>query len=395
MAVFKNRRGTVQNTFAVGLVGLVVVGSCFMIVDRGMRSGDKDSRASGVASEKMLLRIDRERAKPAELPPAAIKNVSFPVRQSSRRIQTSHLQSIKTFHQLPRSEAEFAKAFERAASSSCVLVPEGYPLELSSFTPFAAGGHKLLKGQELPPPSIRRHAVSIGLAVSPGDRHALPALTGHLIVSYIQEHFVSIQARIVKDPLTLGLFLAPEPMAATAKFQGALITERIQPAVRSSIQNFRSLGLLIEHGREPRPESLRTLVLVHKYLLAKPGSRTSSRPRPQYELVIIRGREKDGHLELHSFVTSNSRRVLHYLGESRKPRRTTDCNIQATIYFSEYSHASLVPVKGIVRKSLVKSQSHFSLDKLKVFVKHRHWEGDVWDNVTEVLDNIIDGKITS
>jgi len=121
----------------------------------------------------------------------------------------------------------------------------------------------------------------------------------------------------------------------------------------------------------------------------------SCQPRPQYELVFIRAREKDERLELHSFVTSKKRRRLHYLGKSRKPRQTADCNIKASIYFSEYTHGSLVPVKGIVRKSQIKNHSRYSLDQLKAFLEHRQLQGDVWDNVTKLLDNIIDGKLSN
>ena len=135
-------------------------------------------------------------------------------------------------------------------------------------------------------------------------------------------------------------------------------------------------------------------VLVHKHLASDAGSRDSAPPRPQYELVFIRAREKHGQFELHSFVTSDSRRVLHYLGKSRKPQRVTECDIRAAVYFSEYSHASLVPAKGVVRKTHVNSRKHYPLDKLNTVVRSRQYEGDVWDNVTELLDSIIDDALS-
>ena len=379
---------------ALSIVAMVTVASAAMIIDKKSREANNKPTRSAARVEESLEPVRNESSPEVQLlTPTPIARTAVLHTQAPQHSTSSDLPSVKTISHLPKTEQEVIAAFDQAVSRSCQVLPAGNPLELSSFTPFVACGQTKRLGNALPPPSVRRHILSVGLDVSPQDQRNLPTLSGSMILSYLQQHFVSIQACVAKDSLTQALYLYPELYGATAKFQGASMTENIEQAVAESARNFRCLGLLVPPGTVAQPESLRTLVLVQKYVLASQERGASSQPRPIYELVFVRARQRNGRFELHPFVTFGSRRELHYLGDGRKPRQTGDCDIQATVFFSEYSHASQYPVKGVVRNSKVRSRQRFSLQTLEAFVRRQQPNGDVWDNITEILDAIIDGRV--
>ena len=185
--------------------------------------------------------------------------------------------------QLPVGDSELESAFNRGSRYQCKIIGAGKPLMLSNFIAMPLPPGQKNAADKLPPLMRRMPALTVGLDIAPGDRGDLPTLSSRMILSYLDENYVSIQAQVLKDPATREIYLHPRPVAATAAYRGATVSAKCESAVLASIKNFRSLGLLVKPDTEPTPADLRTLVLLNRYEMASIGSNT----QPKYELVLL------------------------------------------------------------------------------------------------------------
>jgi hypothetical protein len=298
---------------------------------------------------------------------------------------------IKTFSKIPRSGTEVASAHLKSQFQVVDFLPRGEPLEISSFTPILTPRDKGEKHAKTPNPSTRRPIFSVGIEVAAEDRPKLPQLSSATILAYLDNHYVSLQARIQKEAKTGELYLHQRPIAMTAKFGPVRLTEDFTPAVAQSVREMRSLGLYLPAKSDPTPDNLRTLFLVHKHNAAddKGGS------TPRYEFIIVRGKPNLGgsRLDMHCFATSGDRSEIHYLKPQRAPGRYNDCTLRASVYFSRYTD-SIVPAESVVRSQSIESQASFTSLQLDGYVKHvLKVSGNCWDHINDVLDAIIDRKL--
>lgn len=299
------------------------------------------------------------------------------------------LNETSVVHRLPETDDEIRSVYRRRGRYTARLIPQGQPLELKAFTQSMLGVR--VNGKDAMNPFARRHVLSVGIKVSPSDRSSLPRLSGRMITGYLDTHFVSVQARVVKDPVTRKQYLGPEPIAVMGRFGGPSISDPMEVAVQNSISQLRGVGLLMKEGDEDIPENRRTLVMVHRYPYAPSGPATSAKMR--HELMFVRARESErgGELVLHAFSTSGNRSHLTYHGKTRRPRRMTDCDVQASVFFSDYSHASLVPTKGISRVSKSFGKLRYTIEAVDASLKNRDPNASFWTDATQALDNIIEG----
>ena len=282
--------------------------------------------------------------------------------------------------QLPVGESELESAFSQGSRFRCQVLAPGQPLMLTNFValPLPPGQ----KNNEKLPPLLRRMpALTVGLKIAPGDRKDLPTLSSRMILSYLDDHYMSIQAQVLKDPVTREIYLHPRPVAATAAYRGASVSAKSEPAVLDSIENFRSLGLLVKPDVEATPADLRTLVLLHRCDMAAIGSNT----QPTYELVFIRATVENEEPKLRAFVTSHNRTILHDLGDVTRPFTASSCDILASVFFTKYTNASLVPSESAVRTSQIGGQQ-YSITDLEQYLNKNGVEGDIWANMLDVID---------
>ena len=138
------------------------------------------------------------------------------------------------------------------------FVPSGEPLELNSFTPYLTKHDRRVdKNARLPNPSTRRPMFSVGISVDKEDQLRLPKLSATKIVDYLDEHYVSVQARIQKDAATGALYLHHRPIVVTAKYGAVRLTEDFTPAVANSVREMHSLGVYLPTSQPPKPANLR------------------------------------------------------------------------------------------------------------------------------------------
>ena len=319
---------------------------------------------------------------------------------------------VRLLRSLPRTEAEVARAHEQHRGLACETLPANTLLEQRSFLLEAANPLDALddarrRNSELPVPTSRRAILSVGTDMTRPDQQQLPALSRGQILDYLQGHYVTVQARVQRDLIDGELYLHHRPYAGVGLFRGPRFTEDGNELILESIQNIRSLGVYLKPGARATPQALRTLVLVHKNMVVAPAVTTAApQASPAFELVFLHARpaarakpttasKVTDELELHTIVTSQHRTRWNYLEPYQTPTRPADCSICATVYFTDYKVANLIPAATVTRRVTVRSRTGFEREALDRYAREQSWQGDALDNLTETLDAIIDGNVPS
>ncbi len=348
---------------------------------------------------------------------------------------------IVVIRTIPRSEADMALAYERSRSKACRCIPADQPVEMTDFgmsslvaptrkshadselsrprgggqgsvklkpevsskTKRAGMSHReefFSKREALPIPTARYCALSLGLGMLPADQRQLPTLSGGLILDYLSRHYLWVQMQVHKDLGTGELYLNQNPLAAVAEFRGARLTQEFVEMTAAAVNDMRALGLYVKTGVKASPENLRTAVLLFKHNLAEPGAITLAGPqfKPDYELLFVRllppsNGSRRSEPKLHVFATSDQRGTLHYLRTGSGPSTPDECSIKGLIFFTEYKYANRLPAASATRKVSVRAKASYALSDLDAYAAQCGWKGDASDNLTEVLDAIIDGQV--
>ena len=296
---------------------------------------------------------------------------------------------MKLVRIVPRTESELSAAFGKAAGSACEQVDADEPLEITSFMPYLSARDST---DGLPVSSSRRHALTVGLDMLRSDENDLPLVSRGKILEYLNDHFVSVQAREQRDLATDKLYLHDRPMAIVARFRGPKLTQGFEALVAESVRDIRSLGLYVKSRTRLKPEDMRTMVLVHKNTFFDDTLVTgTTRTKPNYELAFIHARDvgKEDQLEIHSFCTSHQRRQWHYLNPGYPPTRPIDCSIRGTITFTDFKYG-LVPAASVTRNFHVRARSSYRREDLSRYLASHSLNGEVYDNNTEILYAVID-----
>jgi hypothetical protein len=310
---------------------------------------------------------------------------------SARAASEPLIRDVRTISSIPKSSGEIKDQYDRSKAFSAELLPEDEPLEIKSFAPFLTKSDELEARKKVPNACSRRHVMSVGLEMLNDDQKHLPFLSREQILAYLKQHFVSIQARVYREPVSRALYLGSRCLAATRAFRGATMTKPFSPTVAESVSNIRSLGLLLPERTPSIAANLRTLVMVHKNQLSQEGAGLPV-AKVNYELVFIRAREiKPDQLELHAFATTDERTRFHWLKPAESPAIPSDCSVRGAVFFTEYSHQGLYPKSAVIRRSLIVGQKSYPWEKVDKYAR-RTFNLPAMDSMNQVLDSIITGE---
>jgi hypothetical protein len=298
---------------------------------------------------------------------------------------------IKTIKTLPLTTLDVERAFERSVADACEQLPNGEPLEVRKFMTYLTQRDRN-HNKTSPKPSARHHLFTVGLEFTSEDRAALPTLSSSTIASYVEENFVTVQARVRKDYLDHKLYLHHRPLALTAKFAHAATTQSFEPIIAANIKDFHGIGMFVKDARTLRAEKLRTMVMVFKNKILRPGS---NRPSDQFEFAFVRAREgkTNDRLDLHTFVTSNNRDRLHYMQAYTQPTGQNGCGILGRIAVTKYDGTGMYPTTSATRSFKIDSRTQILMSAVEEFCRRNQIPGGMSENLDVVLDAIIDGKL--
>lgn len=301
------------------------------------------------------------------------------------------VRDIRTISGLPLQVSDLKAAHDRSGGFAAELLPEGEAFEITKFTPYLTKRDEQEATNKRTDTCTRRHALSVGLEVLVDDQKHLPVLSREQILSYLKSHFVTVQVRVYREPISRALYLGPRCLAATRSFVGNPLSQAFSPTVAESLVNMRSLGLMLPVRAKATPENLRTLVIAHKNEISS-GTR-SSLAKTTYELMFVRAHEAGpDRLELHVFATSDERTRLHLVKSAEKPTIPADCSVRGAVHFTEYSHGGVYPKKAVTRRSTVTSLKTFAWSDIESFSRKR-FDRPVTEDIAPVLDAIISGDL--
>jgi hypothetical protein len=307
---------------------------------------------------------------------------------------------VKTISDIPATGPEIERAFTAAANQACDLLPADSPMLVHGYaaalTPRDQRENAALKA--IPNPSTRRPMFTVGVQVAREDLGRLPTLSASTILDYLKNHYVSVQARVQRDPARQTLYFHHRPIAATGTYAGTKLSTEFSVAVASTVRDLHSLGVYVPPGLPPTPENLRTLVMVHKHLAVEPNPVRpgSDRVEPRYEFIMVRGRPSlaGNQLDMHIFTTSDDRRKLHYLQSGLGARRPEECTLKAEVMFTKFGVGALEPTESAMRRKVINSRYSFDLHQLDAYTKTiLKKNGTALENLNNVLDAVIDGKL--
>lgn len=322
---------------------------------------------------------------------------------------------LLTLRQIPVSDSEVESAWKQAASMACEAISPNEPFEITRPTPFLTDNDRRQATQRTLTPGMRQHMLSIGLHLPRKVEQSLPMLSKIPIMDYIRRHYVTIQARVHRDPVTGIPYLHQRPLAGTIQYSGSRMTLEFTDTVARSVNDFRSLGLWLGPDEDPTPQNLRTLVLVDRYETGQSGL-SSGRSKAAFELMFVRARFKNkrgvagdqaesksnmvmdengvSNLILHTFVTTNGRQTLHYIAPDAEVRDSQQCGIRVLVQFTSYAHGAY-PTGSVVIGQEVRSKMTYSEDKINRFARQKGWKGGRFAHLSQLLDAIIDKQLAA
>ena len=300
----------------------------------------------------------------------------------------------QVLRRVPHTEAEVAAAFAASRNAS-VQVAVGDPMELASFDQETSYDVTVAGKKDKARFQYARIPVfTYGLALTDADQQNLPAVSKGTILDRINDNYICMQIRVHRDMATGAVYLYYKPFAAVGSYtlEG---TQEFTPLMEDSVRDCRGIGLFVKSGTPLSAEAFRTFVAVSKTMVVVDEDRDAPKPRERenYEYFIVRGRPAGDSLELHAFATDQDRKVLHDVKPFTPPKNADECSVKSTMLFTQYTVAKQSPSAKVVRFISLNERLTVSMADLDKFVASAGMQGDALDNLTFVLDAIIDGKV--
>ena len=308
----------------------------------------------------------------------------------ARKTVADEFSDIKIIRSLPRSTTDLERAHRSSQSDACERIPESQSLELSSFTTILTERDKRDGIRARPIPAARHSVLSVGLIIENSDRSSLPIISRSAILDYIDKNYVAIQLRVRRD-LDRKLYFHHRPLAITAQYKGSKLTQKFEPIVTNTIKDFHSIGVFTKVTERLKPENLRTVVLLFKNSVLKPGLRTGE----QFEFAFVRGRQgkTDNRLDTHLFVTTNDRTQVTYLNPYVPPISPNSTSIRGSVVITDFDSKGIYPRESATRSYRLDTRRVYSMTSIDAYCKEKGLPGGIYENLEEVLDALIDEKI--
>jgi hypothetical protein len=300
--------------------------------------------------------------------------------------------NLRLLKSIPVSPTELEAAYRQGKNDTCEITEEGEPLVITQFLGRLTSRDKFR--ETVVRPGTRRHVASIGLSLLPSDARLLPTLSRSTILRYIDSHFISLQARIEKDPVTAKWQLQYRPIAVIGSYSRAGTTQSFVDAIVTTIRDIRGLGIY----RDPKSESesQTAILLFRSEWLDEAGLKPKARIEYCFMHAVPKTAPFEGDpISLHFFFTSDDRTEWHYFPakDSRLPQAVSQCSIHAKVRFVEFDSSGLEPKSGLVRQMQSSSRDRFGQKEIEAFLKENNKEG-TWDrNLTALLDAVVESKI--
>ncbi len=305
---------------------------------------------------------------------------------------------------IPRNSQEVGELHEKS-ELACVRVPQDAPLLSEKFAEQVIYDVKVNRDGASEQQNLlfdwgRWPVIDYGTGMTDGDQKTLPVFTRGKILDVVTNTYISIQARVHRAAPDGAPYLHYLPMAGVGRYGNADTTTDFSKLQEVAVANVRGQGLFLKPTQAREAQALRTLVITIK------GTRITPNDDPEkidttttLELLFVRMRceppidRQAGAVRLHAFGTTDGVTKLIHFKPYATPAGADDCTIKSTIRITEFSMAGQVPEKRAARSVRINTEQEFTIAALDDYTKKAGMTGDAFDNLTDILDAIIDGKL--
>jgi hypothetical protein len=304
---------------------------------------------------------------------------------------------IRYIKSLPKNMIELESAYRQRKMDSCEVIPAKEPLELKNWTNVLSK-RDTKRAQINPLDLTRRTVISVGLKISESDKESLPLLSRSTIAEFLLENYLSLQARIIKEPKSGKWILHHRPLAAVAKFRSVPLAQEFVDPVGQTTGEIRGLGIL-RPSLEVVEAAPQTAVWLFRSTWQKAGEPFDS---THFEYAFVHAIPQNvlythDQLALHTIVTSEQRTKFHYLRfrkeGKREPQSASETDLVGTVHFTEFANDGLHPKQTVTRAGQVRDDRSYSLGDIEAFLNAKGLTGGWEQHITAVLDAIVHNQL--
>ncbi len=244
--------------------------------------------------------------------------------------------------------------------------------------------------------------IDYGTLMTEYDRKQLPFFTSGMILDVIDNTYVSLQARVQHATGDGEPYLNYLPVACAGEYGKTDKATEFAVLQQAAVSNVHGQGLFVKPGQPRTPKTLRTLVVSIKGSRIIPNKEPEAiETVPTLEMLFVRlrmgpvvaGQSPAEAVRLYAFGTTDNLTKLVSFAPYAIPKGPNDCTIRSTVRITEYGLAGQLPSARAAREVRVQTQNEFTIAQLNQYVRRAGLPGEALDNLTEVLDAIIDGKL--
>jgi hypothetical protein len=313
----------------------------------------------------------------------------------------------RVLERIPRTTQELAEAHDKS-DLICTMLEEGVPLAQPTFSERTVVDVDMVRGgvrsrQQAQLNYGRWPVIDYGTLMIDEDRKQLPFFTSGVILDVIDNTYISLQARVQRASPDGEPYLYYVPAACAGEYGKPATATEFAALQQSAVSNVHGLGLFVKPGQPRNPQSLRTLVISIKGSRIIPNKELEViETVPTMELLFVRMRiappakgqaPSAADVRVHAFGTIDNLTRLVSFAPYTVPKNVNDCTIRSTVRITEYSLAGQLPSARAAREVRVKTDKEFAITDLNAYVRRAGLPGDAFDNLTELLDAIIDGQL--
>ncbi len=345
-----------------------------------------DTRESTTLQSKNLTAD--ELAQESEIATLVSKDASQFDRELNLRVITS----------LPKSFVELEAVHRQRANDACEPLPANEPVSMGRWMSILThwdNRRKIPKELEF----SRREVLTIGLQIPQDDQLTLPMLSKERILTFLNENYLSLQLRLVRNGTTKQVHLHHRPVAVVTKYRSAGLSQDFVEPLGQKTKEIRGLGVL--RSPESNPDPFQIAV----WLFRSSWQTASERfPTIHHEFIFIRSKNgiessQSDAIPLEVFATSEGRTRFHYFGVRTLPaseiRSVSNADLVGRIHFTHYASDGLHPSQSVTRSGEVRSSRVFSLRSVEKFMNEQGLVGDWQDHLPLILDGLADARIAS
>ena len=298
---------------------------------------------------------------------------------------------MRSIRRIPSDSVTLEAAFRQRKNDNCEQIPAGQPIVMSQFT-LNLTPRDAFKSQANTIPATRREVLRIGLNMLNSDQKSLPTLSRSTILRFLDDHYLSLQVRILKDSVTSKWRLHHRPIALVGQYTGRPLAQDWVDAISATVQDIRGLGVLEE--AENSQDQISVLIFRANWLDER-GEKIGVRHELAFVHVepLFEGEKQD--FRLNCITTADNRTRWHWfqVDPNDRPRSEKECDLSGTVRFDTFASNGLEPKSSVTRRMRANPRSSFRVEDIDAYLSSLELSGGWSEHPRAAIEAILTGKV--